>query len=112
MKFNKQNDKWYPEFYVSDNNYFGIGIAHELFGRFKIQVMYRDEVLDNPEEVNWWVVREYVTYDKFFLISQMGLIFESLKECTVEGEDWKKVEELLPENKYKYLEDEFIKSEK
>lgn len=112
-----EDNKYYARFMVDMTGLYSIGLLHELFKRYKIQVMYRSSV-----NGQWWVIKEYVTYDNQMLLKQMMKIHNGLRMLQPEAGDeraikygglvwWQVVDNALPVNKYKYLEDELLQQE-
>jgi len=107
MKFKKITNKYYPDFYIDESGFYSIGVDTQLYGRMKIQVMHRD----SPKN-NWYVIREYISYEPKCIIQQLKEIFEKLeiisfKEKVING--WEEIEMILPPNDKKYLEDNYEK---
>ena len=99
MKIEEKKNQWYPNgYYESKSGLFAIGIINELFKRIKIQVLFKD--FDD-----WSVIREWVTYDDSLSIKQIVKIISVMSGLPDNTNKWKKVEEVLPDNKKKYLED-------
>ena len=100
MNFRKITNKYYPDFYIDESGLYSIGIVNELYGRMKIQVMFRCSLNDG----NWHVIREYVSYEIICIVEQIKKIFDrlsiiSFKEKVDDG--WEEIEMILPiENNY------------
>lgn len=102
MLFKEASDKWYPNnFWVAKNEVFAISVIGELFGRLKLQVLYKY----NKENDHWFVVEEYVTYKPKLLDELFDKIVKSLLHIEVEDGDWEAVLKCLPKKEKKYLED-------
>lgn len=113
MRFKKQNNNWYKNFWLSDLEYYSIGLADEISDQIRIQIMFRTI---NGEE-SWHVIREYICSNKKTAFKQLNKIFLLLKDIK-EGDpfnpisdemvSWQKVGHILdPEsqdqNNYKII---------
>lgn len=103
MNFKKITNKYYPDFYIDESGFYSVGVDTQLYGRMKIQVMYRSSLKDN-----WYVIREYTSYKTICIVKQLNKIFDKLsiisfKEKVNDG--WEEIEMILPSKKTKYLED-------
>lgn len=104
-KLSEGEDKWYRHFWLSESKLFAIGLSEELFGRLKIQVLYR---WPTPEE-KWWVIQEYVTYKPELVLQMILVICQALDEVSDsvlsdQFEHWNRVAVKLPKREHKYLE--------
>jgi len=105
MKFKKVTDEYYPDFYIDESSLYSIGLDTQMYGRMKIQVMFRDSL-----ESNWYVIREYTSYEPKCIIQQLKEIFEKLEIISFDGKierGWEEIEMILPPNDKKYLEDNY-----
>ena len=107
MKFKKTINKYYPDFYIDELGLYSVGVDTQLYGRMKIQVMFRESL-----NGRWFVIREYTSYEPKCIIKQLKDIFEKLEIISFDKEverGWEEIEMILPAIDSKYLEDAYAK---
>lgn len=110
MKFKVEQEGYYDEYYVNEDDTFAIGVNRELFNRWKIQVMEIDKRSGSLDGSNGKgfrykhnVIQEIVSYKRELIDERLVEIMKRL--ALVSGlADWGTVKDMLPKIRGRYLE--------
>lgn len=107
MKFRKQDEPNYSEFWISTLQLFGIGVLLGANGRIVIHILYRWPL----PECRWWMIAQYQTFSASLACQRIDEICKALETIpdgplSDEYGHWTRVADKLPKRKARYLEDE------